>query len=44
MTISLAEVRSKCGSWDATEKECEEDFPEECPFHDECEDTEETDA
>lgn len=33
----IDEVRKKCGSWSKEEEECEEDYPEDCPYSKECE-------
>jgi len=34
--MSLKETREMCGSWDEDLEWCDEEFPSECPFHQEC--------
>ena len=34
--VNLDKIREECGFFRGDTFECEEDYPDTCPFHDEC--------
>ena len=34
--MNLEQAREQCGVWDEDLLDCDDGFPEECPFHEEC--------
>jgi len=34
--MDLAKARQECDNWDEELQWCDEEFPGECPFHEEC--------
>lgn len=34
--MDLAQARKECGCWDEELEWCDDEFPEECPYRDEC--------
>jgi len=34
--MDLTEARLQCGEWNEDLEWCDDDFPESCPFHEEC--------
>lgn len=34
--MDLEQIREKCGVWDEELLDCDDEFPDECPYHEEC--------
>ena len=34
--LDVETARKACGFWDDELDECDEEYPEECPYHEEC--------